>query len=176
MSLTAVVAIARNGVIGLNNTMPWHLPEDLRRFKRLTTGHPVLMGRKTYDSIVSQLGRPLPGRPHWVISRQADWAPAPEHALQVQVAGSLAEAMAAAASAHPDQTLILVGGAQIYQQALADDLLETIELTLVAAEPDGDAFFPLETLRDPERWTWTRAEDSPANEACEFWRLRRVLA
>lgn len=171
--VTAVVAVARNGVIGNQNAMPWHVPEDLKRFKALTSGHPVIMGRKTYDSILTQLGRPLPRRPHWVVTRQTGWAPHPDHARQVQTASSLDQAIIQARAAHPDTDLMVVGGAEIYRQAMATDLLDRVELTLIDLEPEGDAFFPLEALRDPTRWTWALAEDRPAGEGFEFWRVTR---
>lgn len=170
MALVAVVAVATHGVIGLNNAMPWHLPEDLRRFKALTQGHPVLMGRKTYESILAQLGKPLPGRPHWVITRQPDWAAAAEHAAQVRPAASLEAAMAEAEQSHPGRDLMLVGGAEIYGRALASDLVDRVELTLVHAEPPGDAFFPLDSLRDAQRWQW---EAETPGEGCTFWTVRR---
>ncbi|NBV88136.1 MAG: dihydrofolate reductase, partial [Betaproteobacteria bacterium] len=74
-TVTAVVAMASNRCIGLENSLPWHLPEDLQRFKRLTMGKPVLLGRKTYESILRLRGKPLPGRPHQVLTRQPDWLP-----------------------------------------------------------------------------------------------------
>ena len=71
--LVLVVAVASNGCIGQNNQLPWHIPEDLKHFKAITMGHPVLMGRKTYQSILDQLGKPLPNRHHYVLTRRADW-------------------------------------------------------------------------------------------------------
>jgi dihydrofolate reductase len=126
--ITLLVACARNGVIGRGNTLPWHLPEDLQHFKATTLGHPIVMGRRTFESI----GRPLPGRRTIVVSRDPAWAhPGCERA------GSLDEAIALCAAA---QEVFVVGGAQIYAEALplADQLLVTdIEL-----EVEGDAFFP----------------------------------
>lgn len=167
--VVAVVAVARNGAIGLNNAMPWHLPEDLKRFKAITQGHPVVMGRKTYDSILGQLGRPLPGRPHFVITRQTDWRPLPEHDGQVVRAASVVDAVAAA-QAQEGPAVMLVGGAEVYRQALETGLIDRIELTLVNSEPQADAFFPLEQLRNAEVWHW---EPSGRGESFEFWTLNR---
>ena len=104
--LALIAAVARNGAIGKDNALLWHLPEDLKFFKRTTLGCPVIMGRKTYDSI----GRPLPGRRNIVISRQADWS-----ASGVDTASSLAEALSLVADA---PKVFILGGAQIYEQAL----------------------------------------------------------
>ena len=138
--ITLLVARARDGAIGRGNALPWHLPEDLQHFKATTLGHPIVMGRRTFESI----GRPLPGRRTIVVSRDPAWAhPGCERA------GSLDEAIALCADA-PE--LFVVGGAQVYAEAmpLADRLLVTdIELDV-----DGDAFFP---AIDPGAWRLTQA-------------------
>ncbi|WP_199101609.1 dihydrofolate reductase [Aquitalea sp. ASV11] len=126
--LTLVAAKARNGVIGINNTLPWHLPEDLKHFKAVTLGKPVLMGRKTYDSI----GRPLPGRRNIVITRQSDW-----QADGVEVAHSLEQALEMADGV---AEVCLIGGADLYRQAMA--LADALRLTEIDADFDGDACFP----------------------------------
>ncbi|WP_374257699.1 dihydrofolate reductase [Aquabacterium sp.] len=126
--LALIAAVARNGAIGKDNALLWHLPEDLKFFKRTTLGCPVLMGRKTYDSI----GRPLPGRRNIVITRQADWS-----ASGVDTASSLTEALSLVADA---PKVFIIGGAQIYEQALP--LVQDIVLTEVDADYDADAFFP----------------------------------
>jgi len=126
--LTLVAAKARNGVIGINNTLPWHLPEDLKHFKAVTLGKPVLMGRKTYDSI----GRPLPGRRNIVITRQADW-----QAEGVEVAHSLQQALAMADGV---AEVCLIGGADLYRQAMV--LADCLRLTEIAESFAGDAYFP----------------------------------
>lgn len=120
--------MARNGVIGRDNAMPWHLPADLKRFKTLTLGKPILMGRRTYDSI----GRPLPGRDNLVLTRARDW-----RAEGVTVVHSVDEALQRAASS---AELVVIGGAQVYQLALP--LARRIYLTHVLADVDGDTFFP----------------------------------
>ena len=126
--LTLVAAMASNRVIGINNTLPWHLPEDLKHFKAVTLGKPVLMGRKTYDSI----GRLLPGRRNIVITRQADW-----QAAGVEVAHSLEQALEMAADV---AEVCLIGGAELYRQAIV--AADCLRLTEIAQPFDGDAHFP----------------------------------
>jgi dihydrofolate reductase len=137
-----VVAAARNGVIGRGGSLPWHLPEDLRHFKRLTLGHPILMGRRTWDS----LGRPLPGRQNLVLTRDPGFRPAGATAV-----GSLAEA---AAAAGPGETLMVIGGAELYRLCLPS--ARVLHLTEVDADIEGDVRFPewrraewLERAREP---------------------------
>jgi dihydrofolate reductase len=129
--VTIVAAVARNGVIGVDGGLPWHLPDDLRRFKELTLGHVLVMGRRTYESI----GRPLPGRTTVVVTRNAQWDPG---AAGVRVAASVEDAVEVAASIDPD--VFVVGGAEVYRAALP--LAGRLELTLVDAEPVGDTRFP----------------------------------
>ena len=145
MSLSALVAMASNRCIGRDNALPWRLPEDLKRFKRLTLGHTLVMGRKTYDSI----GRPLPGRTTWVVTRQHDWT-APEG---VHVAHSLDEALAGAG----DGEVFLAGGAQLYEQALPR--VRRLYLTLLERAYAGDTFFP---PLDLSAWRLTEDEPHPA--------------
>jgi dihydrofolate reductase len=127
-ALSLIAAVARNGAIGKNNQLLVHLPGDLPRFKKLTLGHPVIMGRKTWDSI----GRPLPQRRNIVITRNAAW-----RADGAEAAGSLADALASVAS---EPKVFVIGGAQIYTQALP--LADELALTEIDADFDGDAFFP----------------------------------
>ncbi|MBS7776490.1 dihydrofolate reductase [Acidovorax sp. CCYZU-2555] len=132
MSVQLIYARAANGVIGLNNAMPWHLPEDLAHFKQLTGGSAVVMGRKTWDSLPERF-RPLPGRSNIVVTRQADWqAPG---ALRAQ---SLEDALAQAAQLSAD--VWVMGGAQIYAQALP--LADAVEVTEIAQDFEGDAYAP----------------------------------
>lgn len=133
MTLALIVACSRNGVIGKDNGLPWHLPEDLKHFKAVTMGKPMIMGRKTYDSI----GRPLPGRTTLVVTRQPDWAED-----GVVVCHSVAEAIARAEALLPAEggEIMVVGGEQIYRQCLP--LADVVYLTEVAVEVEGDAFFP----------------------------------
>jgi dihydrofolate reductase len=134
VSVTVMAAIARNGVIGREGAMPWHLHEDMARFRRLTMGHVLVMGRRTYESI----GRPLPGRTTIVVTHRPDWAPAGGPAASVHPAADLESALGLAESLGT-QTFVQ-GGAQIYAQALprADRLL----ITWVDDDPAGDTLFP----------------------------------
>ena len=130
-----VSAVAENGVIGADNAMPWRLPSDLKHFKALTLGKPVVMGRKTFES----LGKPLPGRPHVVISRQAVDLPEGVHLVQsLEAALELAGQLAAASGA---EDVMIIGGGQIYAQAM--DHVDRLELTRVHASPEGDTVFPV---------------------------------
>jgi len=144
MKLHLILARAANGVIGKNNTLPWHLPEDMAHFKRTTLGCPVIMGRKTWESLPPRF-RPLPGRLNIVVTRQQDWRA--EGAL---VAHSLQEACALCPAA---SNAWVIGGAEIYAQALA--LADTAVVTEIDADFEGDAFSPkfglhwTETARDP---------------------------
>jgi dihydrofolate reductase len=133
--VTLVVAIAKNRVIGLDNKMPWHLPEDLRHFKQTTLGHTLIMGRKTFDSI----GKALPGRRTIVLTKNVEWqAPHGEHC---ETAISLNAALALAAQT-PERQPFIVGGANVYAQAIEDGLASEIILTEIEIAPKGDAFFP----------------------------------
>ncbi|MBI5110338.1 MAG: dihydrofolate reductase [Rhodocyclales bacterium] len=135
--LTLIAAVAKNGVIGKDNRLPWHLPADLRHFKALTTGHAVIMGRKTWESLPEKF-RPLPGRQNIVVTRSAAYA-----AAGATVAGSLPDAVAAAAG----EEAFVIGGAELYQVALP--LADRLQLTEIDAEFDGDTWFP---ARDPRQW------------------------
>lgn len=159
--LSIIVAVAENGVMGSGNQLPWRLPDDLKRFKALSLGKPIVMGRKTYDSI----GRPLPGRLNIVISRQPG--------LQIPgctVVTSIDEALAAA---QPAPEIVIVGGADIYQQVLPQ--VQVIHLTRVHANVAGDVVFP--RLRE-EEWREVGKEYHPADErhahAFTFSTLERV--
>ena len=132
MNINMIFARAANGVIGHNNAMPWHLPEDLAHFKKLTLGCPVIMGRKTWDSIPLKF-RPLPGRTNIVVTRQSDWQPE-----GANIAGSL---QAALAQCHGAADVWIIGGAQIYAQA--EPLAARIEMTLIDKDFEGDAFAPV---------------------------------
>jgi dihydrofolate reductase len=133
-SLTLIVATERHRGIGINNTLPWRLPEDLAFFKRTTTGHPVIMGRKTFDSI----GRPLPNRRNIVVTRNPDWS----HA-GVEAVGSLQQAAELAGTGEA----FVIGGAQIYVEALP--LAGKLVVTEIDADFRCDAFFP---AIDPAIW------------------------
>jgi dihydrofolate reductase len=143
-----VVAVAENDVIGRANQLPWHLPADLKHFKALTLGHHIFMGRKTYDSI----GKALPGRTNWVLSRSPGFAPAGCHII-----GSLDEARSAAGDGSP---LMVIGGAEVYRLCLPS--ARRIHLTLVHTEvKDGDTFFS--DWRTPE-WIESNRERFEADD------------
>jgi len=134
MNLAIIVAQAKNRVIGVNNKLPWHLPEDLRYFKQVTMAKPIIMGRNTYESI----GRPLPGRTNIVISRQEAYAPEGVKVVSsLEAAIELAESIALIDGA---SEAMVIGGGQIYAQAL--EKADRLYLTEVDAEIEGDAWFP----------------------------------
>jgi dihydrofolate reductase len=139
--VVAIAAVARNGVIGSGGEVPWHISGDLPRFKRLTMGHVMIMGRKTFDSI----GQPLPGRTTIVITRNPDW-----QAEGVQVEQSWDKALQSAVRIDPDAPVFVVGGGEIYRAAWADT--DRLEITEVDQTPSGDATFP---AIDPQTWTET---------------------
>jgi dihydrofolate reductase len=149
--VSLVVAVAGNGVIGRDNALPWRLPADLRRFKALTLGHTVIMGRKTYESI----GKGLAGRQNLVVSRNPEFRP-----VSATRVPSLEAALEAAG---PAGEVFVIGGADIYRQALP--FAERIYLTLVHAFPEGDAHFPLPTA--PE-WRLVSAEAQGTDEKNEL--------
>jgi dihydrofolate reductase len=168
MRISIIAAIATNGVIGRNGRLPWHLAKDLQRFKRLTMGHTLIMGRKTWESI----GRPLPGRKTVVVTRQADYRVADEG---VRVATSLDDAIGIAEAAGEDEAFV-VGGAQIYRDALSR--ADRLYFTEVAADVDGDAYFPanFDTF-DWDAWVALETEaheaDSQNDHAFVFETLQR---
>lgn len=143
-TLTLVAAMARNGGIGWQGGMPWHLPAELRHFKKTTLGKPVLMGRKTYESI----GRPLPGRQNIVVSRNQHYL-----APGCDVAGSLHEAMELAQGGE----LMVIGGGELYRQALP--LASRLVLTTIDTETRCDTWFP---AWDPGEWLLISSEQMPA--------------
>ena len=136
MAIQLIYARAANGVIGKDNTMPWHLPEDMAHFKELTKGCAVIMGRKTWDSLPPRF-RPLPGRTNIVVTRQADWQPEPA-SDQVVRAASLPEALKRGQQLSQD--IWVIGGAQIYAQALP--LANAVEVTEIGQDFEGDAHAP----------------------------------
>lgn len=149
MKLSIIVATAEKGVIGKDNQLIWHLPEDLKMFRRLTTGHVIIMGRKTFESI----GKPLPNRTSIIISRNTDY--------QVEgciVVGSLEEAIEKAKEIETEEAFI-IGGAQIY--ALALDMADTVYLTQVHHNFEGDAFFP---VLDTNIWIETERKSFATDE------------
>lgn len=167
MELAIVVAMAENRVIGAENTLPWHLPEDLKRFKTITMGHPMIMGRLTFESI----GRPLPGRITIVVTRNPDWK-APEG---VFVATSLDSAIGIAEQEADNlgvNTVMVVGGAKIYEQVL--EKCHRLYVTEVHTFVTGDAFFPPVSSTDWKEFTRQRfvskAADSLSYSFVEYYK------
>jgi dihydrofolate reductase len=155
--LSIVAAIARNRVIGSKGELPWRLSADLKRFRRITLGHPVIMGRKTYESIVRSLGRPLPERHNIVITRSAGFL-----APGCSTANSLQSAISTAAQITADEAFI-IGGAEIYRLALPKAV--RMHLTEIDADFEGDAFFP---SFDPAQWRETVREPGPAEKGLSY--------
>lgn len=149
MIVSALVAAARNGVIGRDNQLPWRLPNDLKFFKRMTLGKPIIMGRKTHESI----GRALPGRRNLVITRN------PEYRSEGgEVFGSLVDALKACME---EVEVCIIGGASIYNQAFELDLVDKLYLTRVEADVEGDTFFTVPTGIE---WAETDREAHPADK------------
>jgi len=150
-NLSVIVAVANNNVIGLDNTLPWHLPEDLKRFRALTTGHHIIMGRKTYES----LGRLLPGRTTVIVTRN------PQYKIEgALIAHSLEAAMALCRN---DDEAFLIGGAELYQHGL--DLANKLYMTEIAIEVKGDAHFP---ALDMSQWQESAREAHVSEKGLEF--------
>ena len=164
IKLAIIVAAARNGVIGKDNKLPWHLPQDLKYFKAQTTGKPVIMGRKTFESI----GKPLPNRTNIIITRNPDWT----HE-NVLVCRSLADAISEAkklsnesfSEAQAFSEVMIIGGAEIYKTALP--LVDKIYLTRIDADVEGDAWFP-ELLESEWVLSHTQAGEIDATQPHEF--------
>ncbi|GAB0153311.1 dihydrofolate reductase [Marinobacterium sp. BA1] len=155
MRLAMIAAQSQNRVIGNNNKLPWYLPEDLKYFKRVTLGKPIIMGRKTFESI----GRPLPGRTNIIITRNPDWT---HYGAGVRVVHSLQQAIELAESlalVNGFEESLVIGGAEIY--ALALPQADRLYLTQVHAEVQGDAHFP---PLDPAQWREMAREDFSAIE------------
>ncbi len=151
MNLTLIAAISENRVIGRDNDLAWHLPDDLKRFKELTRGHHVIMGRKTYES----MGRPLPKRTNIVITTQKDY-----QAPGCIVVHTLKEAIQ---KAENDSQPFIIGGGNIYAQALP--LADTMELTEIHAHVEGDTYFP---EVDTRQWQVIFKESHPADDKHEY--------
>ena len=156
--LSVIVAMARNRVIGIDNTLPWRLPEDLKHFKALTMGHHIVMGRKTYESI----GRPLPGRTTVIVSR--------DPAYRVEGCLTAPSIDAAIAACAGDAEIFFVGGAEMYAQVLPR--ADRLYLTEIQADFEGDAWFP---AFDRDAWTETARDKrvSPEGLGYDFVSYRR---
>jgi len=138
MNVALIAAVAENGVIGSDGEMPWHYPADLARFKQTTVGHPVVMGRTTYEAIAARLGGPLPGRTNVVLSRRES-LDLPDGAVHARSGEAAIEAAAEALDGDTD-TVYVVGGASVYEQFL--ERADELRITEIPEEPDGDTRFP----------------------------------
>lgn len=164
-----IVAVAANGCIGVDGGMPWHCSEDLRRFKKLTTGHTIIMGRKTFESIGK---KPLPNRTNLVVTR--DWS-AKNSILRIQGKGLFFCKDYRTAITHRGASKkFIIGGAQMYEIALQDQLfsIEQIYLTLMKNDYDGDTFFPEWPLSD--EWTEINREQGKEDDNVEYITYRRT--
>jgi dihydrofolate reductase len=149
--ISIIVAVAQNGVIGVDNRLPWHLPDDLKRFKALSMGKPIVMGRRTFESI----GKPLPGRTNIVVSRQ------PELVIAGAIVTPSLDAALAAAGAVPE--VVVIGGAELFRQVLPRT--DVVHLTRVHAQVAGDVVFP---ELDPGKWRETAVEHHAADERHQY--------
>ncbi len=156
--ISLIVAVSANGVIGRGDELPWHLSDDLKRFKQLTLGKPIVMGRKTFESI----GRALPGRQNIVLTRQSELA-----ADDCDVVSSIDAAIAAAGDAGE---IVVIGGSEIYKLFLP--LAERVYMTRVHIDVDGDARFP---ELDDEQWQETERENHDADDLNEYEFTTSVL-
>jgi dihydrofolate reductase len=150
MILSSIAALSKNRVIGANNGIPWHIPEDAKWFRQKTKGHPVLMGRKTYET----MGEPLKGRTNIVITHSPTFAPP-----NVLVAATIEEGIALAKGTPGDEELFVMGGETIYRQTM--DIVDRLYLTHIDMEVEGDTFFP---EFDESDWTVIFRETHPATE------------
>ena len=149
--LSIIAAMSSNRAIGINNTLPWHLTEDLKHFKSLTTGHTIIMGRKTYESI----GKPLPNRRNIVVSRNLN-----TFYDGVEIVHSLEDAFSISSN---DEEVFIIGGSNIYEQSL--NLVEYLYITEIAKAFEGDAFFP---EIDKSLWTESSRETHVSSDGLKF--------
>jgi dihydrofolate reductase len=152
VAVAIIAAVAANGVIGNNNLIPWHLPSDFAHFKRMTVGKPLIMGRRTFESI----GRPLPRRTNIVVSRQEGYQP--DGVIVISSLDAALEHAQEIAQADRANEVMIGGGAEIYAQALP--LADRLYITHVGASPQGDAYFPAVNL---EQWKESGVIDVPAS-------------
>jgi len=155
--ISIIAAVAAKNVIGNKNRIPWHIPEDFKHFKDITMGHPVLMGRNTFLSIMQMLGKPLPGRTNLVLAKE-DF-PVPEG---VQIFHSLEDAL----EVYKDRELFVIGGASVYAQAIP--FANTLYITHIDQSPEGDTYFP-EIKKDE----WKLVSEEP-HEGHRFARYERI--
>lgn len=156
--ITIIAAVAANNVIGKRGDLPWYFPEDLKRFKALTDGHPVIMGRKTFESILARLKKPLPGRIHFVLTRNPkNLNIVDEFKTQVFACANLDEAIQRASQL--DTQLFIIGGEKVFAEALPK--ADKLELTEVHQDYEGDSYFP---EFDQDQWQKTEQGRSEYNQ------------
>ena len=169
MIISLIVAASTNNVIGKDNKLLWHLPNDMKFFRNTTWGMPVIMGRKTYDALA---GEPLPGRFNFVITRSGEWDPQHE---KVKVVVSLAAAVAAAGETDAKEVFV-IGGGEIYHQSMA--IADKIYMTRVHTIVEGDTYFP---VIDEGQWQLTSNLDFPADEkhayaySFQVWERKKTI-
>lgn len=151
--ITIIAAIAKNNALGKDNDLIWHLPADLKRFKKITTGHSILMGRNTFESI----GKPLPNRTTVIITRNKNYVK-----KGCLIANSLEEALELAKE---DSKIFIIGGAQIYKYAIENNLVDALDITRVHHKFEADAFFP---EIDTKVWKQVKKEDFKADEKNKY--------
>ncbi len=159
MSITLIAAVAEDNVIGKDNQIPWHIPEDLKRFKTLTLGHTLIMGRKTFESILKTLGHPLPGRKNVVVTRSEDFQAPPE----VEIRHSVHDAL----TAHENEDVFIIGGAEIYAQTI--DSADRLCITHVLQNIPGDTYFP--AIKQTE-WEITEEEKREGYRFSVYQKIR----
>jgi dihydrofolate reductase len=165
VKICAIVAMSENGCIGANNELPWHVPEDLKRFKALTMGKPVIMGRKTMESIIARIGKPLPGRDNIVVSKSGFFAEGVTVCEEIDLAIDKAIDIAKETDC---KEIFIIGGAQVYEQSML--YIDQIYLTKIHQDVLGDAYFP--TLK-PGTWMPVSTEKHEGNPSYSFITLVR---
>ena len=158
MRISIIVAASENNVIGRDGSIPWHLPDDLKYFRKKTEGHPVIMGRKNFESIVKALGKPLPNRENIIVTRESTY-----EADDCEIASSLEEAIMYGHKDNDQEEIFIIGGGEIYKQAM--ELCNYVYLTRVHAWIAGDVVFP---EIDPEVWEEVEREEHPADTKHKF--------
>ncbi|MDO6429842.1 dihydrofolate reductase [Flavitalea sp. BT771] len=169
MIISLIVAASTNNVIGKDNKLLWHLPNDMKYFRNTTWGMPVIMGRKTYDALA---GEPLPGRFNFVITRNREWDP---HNEKVKVVDNLAAAVTAAGDTDAKEVFV-IGGGEIYHQSMS--IADKIYMTRVHTEVEGDTYFP---VIDEGKWRLTNNLDFPVDEkhayaySFQVWERKKTI-
>ncbi len=163
MAISLFVAMAQNRVIGVKNDLPWYIPADLKRFKALTVGKPVIMGRKTFDSIYDRIKKPLPDRPNIVVSKSGFAHEGVDTYPDLQTAVNESK------TKYPDTEIMVIGGASIYEQILP--FADKIYLTLIEKDYDGDAWFPELSM---EEWKTIYEEKQEGDPSYVFLTLERI--